>query len=331
MLSLGSGVMELAMRGLLLACCLICLSSLLGATAAESNDEKLGYVRHAAVSFADSYLGDQCLLADNDTSFKGILNSTSAVRTMFDFVNGMVAIQFGSEKGEAAFVMNDKYCFEAIRLQGKDNWMLLDYAFDESTDIDTKKLGLSMAISRPTLRAYHSEVCGLPGLDNQIVDAEYLLSDDVTLASCTESDTLVEFSYNRKTRATEATQGERIDGTIAFSKMNHCLPMSLQEKTGGKSKKTERSYEYPSPQQMKMLTKDENYEAGKRTLLSLSADSFKTTPRRRADFTLTAFGLPEPAKPVSRIRQFFIWLAVTFFGAGCITLYFLLRKWRGNS
>lgn len=318
------------MRSLLLAC-LICLLSPLRTTAAESNDEKLAHARDTAVSFADSFLGDESLLADNETSFKGILNSTSAVRTRFDFFHGMVAIQFGSEKGEAAFVINDKYCFEALRLQGKDNWMLLDYAFDDSADIDTKKLGLSMAISRPTLRAYHGEICGLPGLYNKMVDAEYLLNDDVTLASCTESDTLVEFSYNRKSRATEASKGESIDGTIAFSKKNHSLPMSLEEKTSGKSKKTERSYEYPSPQQMKMLTKDENYEAGKLTLSSLSADSFKTTPQRRADFTLTAFGLPEPAKPVSNASQFSIWLAVTAFGVACITLYFLLRKWRGNS
>lgn len=312
--------------------CLICFSSSPATTVAETSSEKLATARDTAISFADSFLGNDSLLADNKTSFKGILDSTSAVRTRFDFLHGMVAIQFDSEKGETAFVINDDYCFEAIRLQGKDNWMLLDYAFDDSADIDTRKLGLSMTIPRPTPRAYHGEVCGLPGLDNKPVDAEHLLNDDnATLTSHSESDASVEFSYTRKSRSTEASKGESIDGKIVFSKKNHSLPMSLEEKTNDKSKKTERSYEYPSPQQMKMLTKDDIYEAGKLTLSSLSADSFKTTPQRRADFTLTAFGLPEPAQPVSSVSQFSIWLAVTAFGVACITLYFLLRKWRGNS
>lgn len=325
-----SGVMETSMRSVLLFCGL-CIPLPAFALASESDREKLTDARDTAFLYADKFIGKDCLLAESTNSMEGAVSTKSSVNTRFDFFNGMAVIQYASEKGETAIVINDEYCFEAVRLKDKDHWMLLDYAFDAAADIDTQKLGLGMAVSRPTLGMYHNDLCGLRGLDEKPIDAEYLLNgDDVKLVSSTESEEAIECTYSREGSATGKFKGERISGTIVFSKKNHYFPESLEEITGSKSKQVERSYEVLSPHAMKRSSKDEYFEAGRQTLLISTSDSLRTTPQRRGDFTLTAFGLPEPAKPANPVNQFTIWIVVTLFGVLCVILYFLLKKWRGS-
>lgn len=310
--------------------CIGCIFFPVVALGSEGDHERLTKARDAAVAFADSFIGEWCLLADSTTLIEGPAASKSSVSTRFDFFAGMALIQYASENGETAIVLNDEYCFEAVRLSGKDHWMLLDYAFDDSADVNTQKLGLSMAIPRPTVAMYHSDFCGLRGLDEKPVDAEYVLNgDDVELVSSSESQEAIECAYSREGSAPGEFKGQHITGTIKFSKKNHCLPVSLEEKTGAKSKQVERSYDISLPQAIKRTSTDKYYESTLPTLSSSTVESLKTAPQRRGDFTLTAFGLPEPTKPANGTSQFAIWIVVTLSGVMCVILYFLLRKWRG--
>ena len=294
-----------------------------------SDRERLTNARDRAIGFADEFVGKDCLQAESTGAMEGVVVSMPSVRATFDILHGMTAVQLASNEGETAFVVNDEYCFEVLRLKGKDNWMLLDYAFDDSADINTKELGLSAAIPRPTVETYHSDFCGLRGLEEAPIDAEYLLSGSgVKLLSSSDSEENIQCTYSRTGSEAGELRGQSIQGTIVFSKKNNCLPVSLEEKADAKSKRVKRSYELSLPQAIKRFSKEEYYVADKQTSSRSTEESIRTTPRRRRDFTLTAFGLPEPAKPVSRVSQFSVWLAVTAFGVGCIILYFLIRKRR---
>lgn len=296
---------------------------------AAYSDDARTYLQDAKLrgaSFLDTFFDEKCLFVSNRTN---AASTEQEAELRFDFSRGMVVVQIKSDQGETAVGINDEYCFEVFRKEGK-HWNLANFVYTSDQVIDTQKLGMSISLERPTEDMYQRDFTALRGLDGTLVGAQFLLvGQGVEIVRASRVEANISVSYTRSSR-----DGLAVVGECVFSGSDHLLPVSLRETAdtaGGKrSVRVDRAYELRPPERMVRRTREESGELSEGPVTVTTVDSFEGRPCSRSDFELGAYGLPEPAKlsPRTDFIAFTPWFIATNVGLVCILSYFVWSRRR---
>ncbi len=236
--------------------------------------------------------------------------------------------------------INSHYCFELKKNKAGNAWLISNVVF-VTPDFDERKQGFTIAVAGGGFRRLVDNfLSALTSIEldagpSEGISVEKLLEMPGFQLATAELDAanqnVLRINFSYEATDPETKKSYHPDSVLEFDLSMHCLPIKLRQsyKVGSKEviydwqriwgKKGDRSYTIERTKETKNIS-------GNSTTRSITKDFLKvdTHDLPESDFTLSAFGFPEP--PGVEWNKPFPWyLVVASVGTVCLGVFFFLR------
>jgi hypothetical protein len=244
----------------------------------------------------------------------------------------------------SCIAINSKYCFELRKWDAEKPWTLSRCVRTSKPDLDTQAVGFEDSYRRPSHQPTGGGTLSVRAILNDFIHPDQLQDrPDLVIESATEDErvrrAIVNFSYERpdvsKFDGTAAkTVRAKVRSTLTLDAEHYYLPVELHQTMEAHGEVHDflatQEFTFESGKPVRELDRVcWKVTAGPRTLVNsetVSETRFEFRPVSESEFTLSAYGFPEPRGVNWHSRPIiprYIWaLAI---GVGCLILYVIMR------